>query len=371
MSAHQQQRVLRRLFFMASLILLAPSFVMAQTVQGNGGGDVPAPDQLSVIIAQVHASPTDAAKIKEAREVGFALLVAARYEEAWSIFRAILDGTQDQRSYYGGAVALFNLKRIEHAKFLANLALETTGVDLYASPGPSGKLRAEARERASDALVLLAVIMAVEKDTAGALKAAERAVGYAPGNFDAQFALGRARYGAGDPAGAAKSFRAAIVLRPGDVRARFFLATSLEDAGDNDGALVAYRELLLVQPASAEGHLGLGVLLIKLGGERTAQGISELSRAIALNGDLYEARITLGRALVRLGRAAEAVEHLRRAAELAPQNPEPHYQLALAYRRLGRTAESAQETAIVQSIHSTRRGENGDAASGAGPKKQD
>jgi tetratricopeptide (TPR) repeat protein len=361
MSALQQQRGLRRLSLTASLIMLLPLCALAQTAQsgGVGGVDVPASGQLSVIIEQVRARPTDAAKLTEARAVAFDLLVAKRYEDAWSIFRAVLDVShRDQKALYGGAVALFNLKQIAQAESLARAALSATGVDPDERAQPGDKSSIEASGRASDALVLLGVILAVKKDTVGALKAVEQAVALAPGNFDAHYALGRARYGAGDPAGAARAFRAAVALRPGDAGARFFLATSLEDAGDKEGALLAYRELLLVQPDSAEGHLGLGALLVKLGGERTTEGLSELARAIALNGDSYEARVTLGRVLVRLGRAAEAIEHLRRAALLAPQNPEPHYQLALAYRRLGRNAEAAQETAIVQNIHSARRGEN-------------
>jgi tetratricopeptide (TPR) repeat protein len=372
MRSLKQARGLRRLFLMASsLIMLAPVFGVAQTAQRNS--NTPVSDPLSVIIEQVHSKPTDAAKIKEARGVAFNLLAASRYEESWSIFRAILDEVPlDQGALYGGAVALFNLKRIDDAQRLAEGALEATHVDLKTVAGPSTQSSAEDRGRAADALVLLGVIMAVKKDNAGALKAVERAVTLAPNNFDAQFALGRARYGASDPAGAAKAFRAAIALRPNDTKARFFLATSLEAADDNEGALAAYRELLLVQPASAEGHLGLGVLLVKLGGERIVEGVNELERALALNGDLYEARVTLGRTLIRMGRAAESIEHLRRAALLAPQNPEPHYQLALAYRRLGRTAEAAQETAIVQGIHSGRRGEGGiNAANGSGPEKQD
>jgi tetratricopeptide (TPR) repeat protein len=371
MRALKQERGLRRLFLMASsLIMLAPVFGVAQSAQRNSNASVS--DTLSVIIEQVHSKPTDAAKIKEARGVAFNLLAASRYEESWSIFRAILDEVPlDQGALYGGAVALFNLKQIGDAQRLAEGALKATHVDLKAGAGPSTQSSAEDRARAADALVLLGVIMAVKKDNAGALNAVEKAVWLAPDNFDAQFALGRARYGASDPAGAAKAFRAAIALRPNDTKARFFLATSLEAADDNEGALSAYRELLMVQPASAEGHLGLGVLLVKFG-ERIVEGVNELERALALNGDLYEARVTLGRTLIRMGRAAESIEHLRRAALLAPQNPEPHYQLALAYRRLGRTAEAARETAIVQSIHSGRRGAGSvNAANGSGPEKQD
>ncbi|HEY6189981.1 MAG TPA: tetratricopeptide repeat protein [Pyrinomonadaceae bacterium] len=336
-------------------VLLSTSILQAQTQQS------PVPEQANVqpsaAIEQLRARPVDDLKLAAALEAGFRLLSASRFEDAWSIFKAILDAApQQERALYGGALALFNLRQLEASERLARAAYASIR-STSSEAGASAK-SAEANRHASDALVLLGVILAVKGDGAGALKAVEEAVALSPDNFDAQFALGRARFGANDPAGAATAFRTAVRLRPTDAQARFFLATALEGAGDNEGALSAYRELLSVRPDSAEGHLGLGVLLAKLGGDRTEEGIKELQRAIAINGDLYEARITLGRALLRTNRAQEAVEHLQRAATLAPNNPEPHYQLAQAYRRLGKRAEAERENAIVREIHSSRRGQD-------------
>lgn len=315
-------------------------------------------DPVSRVIEEVRAKPSDAGKINSAREFGFGLLAASRYEDAWAVFKVILDvAPQDGRAMYGGALALFNLRRVTEAEQLVRAAFNSTRDALRAPATNQGSV-VEINRRASDALVLLGVILAVKGEAAGALKAVEQAVSLSPDSFDAQFALGRARYGAGDPLGAAKAFRSAVALKAEDANARFFLATALEGAGDYDAALAVYRELLSIRPEAADGHLGLGVLLIKLGGERTDEGIRELLRAVALNGDLYEARITLGRALVSKGQAQESVEHLQRAAALAPKNPEPHYQLALAYKRLGKTAEAARENAIVKEIHAARRGNN-------------
>jgi Flp pilus assembly protein TadD len=112
------------------------------------------------------------------------------------------------------------------------------------------------------------------------------------------------------------------------------------------------------RPQAAEGHLGAGVLLVKRGGDSAEEGLRELARALEINPDLYEARVTLGRALVARGRAAEAVAHLTRAAALAPDNPEPQYQLSLAYRRLGRKEEAAAASAAVRRIHESRRTTN-------------
>jgi tetratricopeptide (TPR) repeat protein len=206
-------------------------------------------------------------------------------------------------------------------------------------------------------LVLLAVILGARGADTEALKTVERAVAFAPNHFDAQFTLGRAFYGVGDFTAAVRAFREALKLKPDDARALFFLATALEGDGEIDAALGAYRELVRRRPDAAEGHVGLGVLLIKRGGAETAKGIAELRTAVRIDPNQYEAQVTLGRALLMQKLPAESVEHLRRAAELAPANPEPHYQLALAYRRLGLNDKAVEETAIVKRIHEARRGE--------------
>lgn len=334
----------------ALLLALAPAFAHAQTA------DRLEPKQLSALVQEVRANPADASKLTQARAVGFELLRAGRYAEAVEVFDAVVDARPgDGPSLYGGALALFNLRRVDEAERVAQDAVRVS-VAAAAKPPSDPSEADKANDQAAEALTLLGVILAVKGDNAGALSAVTKATELAPKNFDARLALGRALFGAGDPAGAAVAFRAAIALRPQETTARFYLATALETAGDYDSALTEYRALVAVDPKSAEGHLGLGVLLVKLGGEKTKEGIESLERAIALNGDLYEARINLGRALVREGRAGEAVEHLRRAVELAPKNPEPHYQLALAYRRLGKAREAAEEEAIIQKLHAERRG---------------
>jgi tetratricopeptide (TPR) repeat protein len=355
----------RSLTLFCALILCPSGLIQAQTSPGTS---TQTSAEIAKVIDGVRAKPLNAGKIIEARAFGFRLLAVSRYEDAWAVFKAILDAQpQDGRAMYGGALALFNLRQIAEAEKLARAAYESARAASQAiAVGGDYDSISEANRRASDPLVLLGVILAVKGDDAGALKAVEQAATLAPDNFDAQFALGRARYGAGDPLGAANAFRSAVALKADDPKARFFLATALEGAGEMEAALTAYRELLTIRPESAEGHLGLGVLLTKLGGERADEGIRELLRAINLNGDLYEARITLGRALLRKGHAQESVEHLQRAAALAPTNPEPHYQLALAYRRLGKTAEAERENAIVKEIHSARRGKNADDNSSPG-----
>jgi tetratricopeptide (TPR) repeat protein len=356
MSARAQTLILRLSLF-ATVCAIFPHAVLtdARLLAVGRQSDSATAARVAQVIEQARGTSLTDDALTSALSLGYRLIGEGRYAEAAELFGALAARRPgDGAALYGAALATFNLGRTAEAETLARRAVDAllpTGGDARAV----GLFAHAENMRAADALVLLAVVLAVRGDDAGALKAVERAARLAPEHFDAQLALGRALYGAGDDARAARAFRSAVALRPSDARARFFLATALERAGDAEGALAAYRELASGQPRVAEGHLGLGVLLTKRGGADAEEGLKELERALALKPDLYEARVALGRALVVRGRASEAIEHLRRASELAPENPEPHYQLSLAYRRLGRSADAAAESAIVKRIHESRR----------------
>ena len=348
------EKALRCLFVL--LIAGGAGGLLSLRAQTTERRNVPSASEIQLLVERVRASAFKPETLVIARSVAFNLLAASRYGDAWSIFTALIDrGPADQQSHYGGALALFNLGRIAQAEQLVRTAIELAGSSSAALPPGTGERDIAANKRAADSLVLLGVILAVKGDNGGALKSVKRAVQLAPESFDAQFALGRALYGAGDIVNAVNAFREAIALRPDDLNSRFFLATTLEVAGDYDHARTAYLELVALSPQSAAGHLGLGVLLAKLGPDNAEECIRELVKATALDGNLYEARVTLGRTLIRVGRSAEALLHLTRAVEIAPNNPEPHYQLSLAYRRLGRNDKAAQESAVVRRIHESRR----------------
>jgi tetratricopeptide (TPR) repeat protein len=336
----------------AVVALLAP-FVCEVGRAAVARQSVP-PARVAQVVEQARSAPLADDAYAQALALGYALFNEGRYSEAAELFGALVARKpRDSSALYGAALATFNAGRAAEAEPLARRAVESAQENAARTRAGDGARQLNART--SDALVLLAVVLAVRGDDAGALKSARDAAALAPESFDAQFTLGRALYGAGDAPSAARAFRSAVALKPEDTRARFFLATSLEQAGDDAGALAAYRELISQQPQAAEGHLGLGIILVKRGGVEAEEGLKELSRAIELNPDLYEARVAVGRALVARGRAAEAVEHLRRAAELAPGNPEPHYQLSIAYRRLGRKVDADAESEIVKRIHESRR----------------
>ena len=344
----------RRLLF-AFATACATAFFSVASAQDGSVSSVPA-TEVAQTIARVRSSSVNENLLSQAVILGGALLRSGRFNEAAELFDALAEKKpNDAAVLYGEALATFNSGRPTEAEPLARRAVE-------AALNDRGIAGANDRARSSaDALVLLAVILAVKGDDAAALKTVQQAVRHAPDNFDAQLALGRVLFGMGDDVGAARAFRAASALKPSNAQALFFLASSLERGGDIKSALGTYRQLVELQPQMTEGHLGLGVLLLKRGGTEADEGVKELERALEIDPNLYEARVTLGRALIARGRPDEAIEHLRRAAQLAPGNPEPHYQLSLAYRRLGRNDEAASQSAIVKRIHESRR--NGRVAS--------
>ncbi len=284
-------------------------------------------------------------EIELLRQKGFDRLKIGEWNQANEIFESLLQKLPgDYLALYGNGLALFNLRRIIEAdenisKAIRFLSEKRVNENLLA-----------------DSLVLSAVISAALNKNDEAIEKLNRAVKIAPVNFDANFSLGRAYFGNREFANAAKYFKISTVIQPNHLQAKFFLATALERSGNLQEALNEYRAVVKQNENYADGNAGLGVLLINLEGENSVEGLNALQKAVKLNGNLYEARVTLGKTLLRLNRLDEALENLKKAAELAPENPEPHFQLSIAYRKVGKKAEAAAETEIVKKIHAARRG---------------
>ena len=353
---------------LSPLLLLAVVPIFALCANSNWAqGEAVTSAEVTAIVERLRgANPNDAA-VQAALATGEALLKAKRYSEAADVFSSVLAGRPNEpMALYGAALALFNLRRPAEAEALAKAAADHLVRE--ASARKVGVTPVQ-RIRAADALVLQAVIQAVRGNDSAALKSSELAVKISPDHFDAQFTYGRALFSVGDTAQAARHFRRAATLKPSDTQALFFLGTALEQTGNVEDAIKTYRQIIVNSPHVAEGHLGVGTLLVRRAGSEGEEGVKELERALAIDGNLYEARVALGKAFMKRGRLTESVEHLVRAAELMPGNPEPHYQLSLAYRRLGLTDKAEQETAAVRRIHEARRSTNNQSKSERAPQQ--
>lgn len=279
-----------------------------------------------------------------AQKIGFALTSNGQFVEAEQFFDLILKkNPADGLSLYGVAVARFNLKNYSGA---AESLTKSSAIFE----------KQKNKTALADNLVLSAVISAVTGDNDSAIEKLKKAVAFAPTNFDANFSLGRAYFGNGDLPSAIAAFRAALKQQPQNVKANFFLATALERSGETASAIESYRQLIKIAPTVADGYLGLGVLLVKTDGNSSVEAFVNLNKAIAINENLYEAQVALGKILFQQNKLSDALIHLQKAIALAPHNPEPHYQIMQVYRRLGKKAEADEEQAIIKKIHESHRG---------------
>jgi predicted Zn-dependent protease len=103
----------------------------------------------------------------------------------------------------------------------------------------------------------------------------------------------------------------------------------------------AFEEELAISPRHPDAEYELGE--INREQSRYDLALDHFSRAVSQQPDFIEARIGLGRTLLKVGQTAQAVPHLKEAARLDPENKVPHALLARAYRALGDSAASQAE----------------------------
>ncbi|HSU31239.1 MAG TPA: tetratricopeptide repeat protein [Bryobacteraceae bacterium] len=135
-------------------------------------------------------------------------------------------------------------------------------------------------------------------------------------------------------------FSAAVHLDPSRSDTRFFLAlTDYKQAKFSDAAAV-------LQAATKDGlidsdlHYLLAECLLKLDSANTAEAMTELNQAIALNGNSVSARTLRGRLLLDAGHPKEAVADLEFASHHDPESRGASYNLARAYRALGKEKQA-------------------------------
>ncbi len=110
-------------------------------------------------------------------------------------------------------------------------------------------------------------------------------------------------------------------LRPlgrDSARWRVALAGGLERSGDPSGALREYERALTLQEQASTWQR---IAVLQAGRGDWEKAADALERAVALQPDHENSHFELGRALLRLGRAAEAERAFARAVELNPERP--------------------------------------------------
>ena len=86
---------------------------------------------------------------------------------------------------------------------------------------------------------------------------------------------------------------------------------------------------------------------VEPGSEAEAEAVRAVRRSVALNPELFQSRLLLGRMLARRGVFNEAIEHLQKARAIDPPAVAATYQLALVHRSLGDTEQAKELLALV------------------------
>jgi tetratricopeptide (TPR) repeat protein len=127
-------------------------------------------------------------------------------------------------------------------------------------------------------------------------------------------------------------------------------------SGDYDSAEREFREEAQLAPGSAPAAFKLGIVLLNRGETRAA--VAELQRANALQPDMPETLLELGKATTAVGEVAKAEKLFRRVLDLEQSSSlaeSAHFQLAQLYRKLGRLPDSDREMKLFQEIRKSRK----------------
>jgi len=111
----------------------------------------------------------------------------------------------------------------------------------------------------------------------------------------------------------------------------------------------AFEQELANDPHNADAEYELGEINREQGNYNLA--LDHFSRAVAEQPDFVEARIGLGRTLLKEGQTAEAVRHLKEAVRLDAESKVPHVLLANAYRALGDSSAARAEMDAYQKLN--------------------
>lgn len=120
-----------------------------------------------------------------------------------------------------------------------------------------------------------------------------------------------------------------------------------------DKAAEALRAELALSPAHGLANLRLGQIL--MAGDRVAEALGFLERAVASSSELIEARRELGKAFRRLGDPVRARSEWEAVARARPADDQVFYLLAGLYRELGEGDRAAEALARHREILARRR----------------
>jgi tetratricopeptide (TPR) repeat protein len=195
-------------------------------------------------------------------------------------------------------------------------------------------------------------------DYSNADKWFSKSVEWEPGNRQAIYYLGRAKYNENRFEEAIDAFQRCLKLDPKDIKAKDNLGLSYQGLGRNEEAAAAFRQAIEWQAGSAlkdpGPYINLGALLLETG--KPNEALPYLLEAKAIAPRDVKARRELGKAYMALNRLEDAQPELEKAVALAPQNAPAHFMLGQLYRKRGMAEKAKAEFgryAELNGSHST------------------
>jgi tetratricopeptide (TPR) repeat protein len=151
---------------------------------------------------------------------------------------------------------------------------------------------------------------------------------------------------------AQQEYRKAIELKPNAPGAHVGLGRAILSASKDrqalDEASHEFERELALSPENAIAEFELGEIARERG--QLDKAHEHLLRAVHYNQDFFEARIALGRLLLKQGKAREAIAHLEVAARLEPRDKLSHYLLASAHKSVGDQDAARRELDLYRKL---------------------
>jgi tetratricopeptide (TPR) repeat protein len=179
-------------------------------------------------------------------------------------------------------------------------------------------------------------LLAVDR-TAAALEQVHRVLAESPEDADAWCLLAMCHRRDGDSAGALRAAERAVALRPDSEWAHRVHAEMLRQSRRYPAAVTAARRAVELAPQEWRAQVTLVHTLLDAGGPDLAQAVEPMATALALAPDVADTYVLAGRVHARLEQPEEARACWQRALELEPDNTAAQALLARDDLAQGRT----------------------------------
>jgi len=167
-----------------------------------------------------------------------------------------------------------------------------------------------------------------------------RAVGQAPGFFQAWLNLGRAQMLMKEHERAIRSIRKALRIDSSQAEAHNLLGNIHMTRGELEEAERSFRKGLELEPNATNSRNSLGLLYEKMGKDDLA--LSEYRKVVAIDPDYAEGHNNIGLIHRKRGEPAKAIELLERAIRADPDFAGSYNNMGLAYQDMGRLKEARE-----------------------------